>query len=78
MTTKVYSTPMCPYCETLKMFLRDNGIEFEAIDVSKDDKAREEMVEKTGQMGVPVISIDEQFIVGFNRAKIVKLLGIKD
>jgi len=69
---------MCPYCETLKMFLRDNGIEFEAIDVSKDDKAREEMVEKTGQMGVPVISIDEQFIVGFNRAKIVELLGIKD
>ena len=69
---------MCPYCETLKMYLDDNKIEFESIDVSQDDEARKEMIEKTKQMGVPVINIDGQFIVGFNRKKIDELLGIKD
>jgi len=69
---------MCPYCETLKMFLKENDVKFDAVDVSQDDEARKEMIEKTGQMGVPVINIDGQFVVGFNRGKIVELLGIKD
>ncbi len=60
------------------MFLKENDVKFDAVDVSQDDEARKEMIEKTGQMGVPVINIDGQFVVGFNRGKIVELLGIKD
>ncbi len=73
---RVFSTPVCPYCFTLKEFLKDNKIEFEDVDVASDDKAREEMVEKSKQMGVPVIDINGEFIVGFEKEKISKLLGI--
>ena len=73
---KVYSTPMCPYCHKVKDFLKDNNVEFEAIDVSQDQGAAKYMVEKTNQMGVPVIEIDDEFIVGFNKAKIVEKLGL--
>ncbi|MFH1509676.1 MAG: glutaredoxin domain-containing protein [Candidatus Nealsonbacteria bacterium] len=73
---RVFSTPACPYCFTLREFLKDNKIEFEDIDVASDDKAREEMIEKSGQMGVPVIDINGEFIVGFEKGKISKLLGI--
>jgi len=75
---KVYSTPMCPYCYTLKEFLKENGFEFEDIDVSKDKKSLDEMVEKSGQMGVPVIEIDGEVIVGFDKEKICKKLNIKE
>jgi glutaredoxin-like YruB-family protein len=74
---KVYSTPGCPYCITLKMFLKEHNIEFEDIDVSKDEKAVEEMVKKSGQMGVPVVEIDGEIVVGFDKEKISKLLDIK-
>jgi len=75
---RVFSTPPCPYCRTLKEFLKDHQIEFEDIDVSKDASAREAMVKGSGQIGVPVVAIDDEFIVGFDRAKIVKLLNIKE
>jgi glutaredoxin-like YruB-family protein len=75
---KVYSTPTCTYCVTLKAFLKEKGIEFEDIDVGTDDQAREEMIKKSGQMGVPVVEIDGQIVVGFDREKICQLLGIKD
>ncbi len=75
---RVFSTPTCPYCVTLKNFLKERGFEFEDIDVSKDEKALDEMVEKSQQMGVPVIDIDGEFIVGFDKEKIVKLLNIKE
>ena len=75
---KVYSTPTCAYCVTLKKFLTEKGIQFEAVDVSQDEAALKEMVAKSGQMGVPVINIDGQIVVGFNRNKIVELLNIKD
>ena len=75
---KVYSTPTCPYCLTLKEFLKEKGFEFEDIDVSKDKKALNEMIEKSGQMGVPVVDIDGQIIVGFDREKISQLLNIND
>ncbi|MBU4298876.1 glutathione S-transferase N-terminal domain-containing protein [Patescibacteria group bacterium] len=78
MTVKVYTTPACPYCWTLKEFLRENKIAFEEIDVSRDEKAAEEMIKKSGQMGVPVIEIDGEFVVGFDKEKISKLLNIKD
>ena len=75
---KVYSTPSCPYCFTLKEFLKQNNIEFEDIDVSKDEKALKEMVEKSGQMGVPVVEIDGEIVVGFDKEKISKLLNLKE
>jgi glutaredoxin 3 len=75
---KVYSTPVCPYCNTLKIFLKEKGFNFEDIDVSKDEKLTEELVQKSGQMGVPVVEIDGQIIVGFDREKICKLLNIQE
>lgn len=74
---KVYTTPACVYCELLKQYLQEHGIEFEAIDVSQDEKAAEEMVQKSGQMGVPVVEIDGEVIVGFDKKKIAGLLNIK-
>ena len=78
MTVKVYSTPTCPYCNQAKDFLKEKNIEFEEIDVSQDTAAAQAMIEKTGQMGVPVVEIDGEAIVGFNKAKIMELLGIKE
>ena len=74
---KVYSTPVCPYCVALKEFLKEHNIEFEEVDVSQDEAAQKEMVEKSGQMGVPVVEIDGEIIVGFDREKIIKLLKLK-
>ena len=74
---KIYTTPACPYCFTLMEFLKEKGIEFEEIDAGQDPKAAEEMIEKSGQMGVPVIEIDDQIVVGFDKEKICKLLNIK-
>jgi len=72
----VYSTPTCPWCTRVKQFLEDNNIIFQNIDVSLDQQAAQEMVEKTGQMGVPVIDIDGQIIVGFDKEKIKTALGL--
>jgi glutaredoxin-like YruB-family protein len=69
---------MCPYCTTLKEFLKERGVEFEEIDVSQDEKAMKEMVEKTGQMGVPVMEIDGEIVVGFDREKIIRILKLED
>jgi len=74
---KVFSAPGCPYCLTLKEFLKQHDIEFEDIDVSKDENALKEMIEKSGQMGVPVIEIDGEIVVGFDKEKISELLNIK-
>ncbi|OGZ18614.1 MAG: NrdH-redoxin [Candidatus Nealsonbacteria bacterium RBG_13_42_11] len=78
MTVKVYTTPACPYCFTLKEFFKENNVSFEDIDVSKDIKARDEIIKKTGKMEMPVIDIDGEIIIGFDRGKIIKLLGIKE
>ncbi len=73
---KIFSTPACVYCITLKKFLKEKNVEFEDIDVSQDKKALDEMVEKSGQMGVPVTEIDGQIVVGFDKGKISKLLNL--
>ncbi len=73
---RVYSTPTCPYCKMAKEYLRQNNIQFEDIDVSADEEKVAEMINKSGQMGVPVIEIDNQIIVGFDRQKISKALGL--
>lgn len=75
---RIFSTPSCPYCVTLKEFLKEHGFAFEDINVAADAQAREEMIQKSKQMGVPVIEIDGQIIIGFDRSKIVQLLNIKD
>lgn len=75
---KLFTTPACPYCFTLKQFLKKHNIEFEEIDVSQDKKALEEMIKKSDQMGVPVIEINENIVVGFDKEKIAELLNIKD
>ncbi|MEM4703175.1 MAG: glutaredoxin family protein [Candidatus Pacearchaeota archaeon] len=74
---KVYSTPSCPWCHIAKNFLKEHGFEFQEINVAEDEKAAEEMIKKSGQMGVPVIEIDDQIIIGFNEQKIKKILGIR-
>ena len=74
---RIFSTPTCPYCVALKEFLKENNIEFEDLNAAEDAAAREEMVKKSGQMGVPVSEIDGQIVVGFDKEKISELLGIK-
>jgi glutaredoxin-like YruB-family protein len=71
-------TPACPYCLTLKEFLKEHNIEFEEIDVTQDEKAREEMIKKSGQMAAPIVEIDGQIVVGFDKEKICKLLEISN
>lgn len=75
---KVYSTPTCPYCKAAKEYLKEHKITYEDIDVSKDQAAANEMIEKSGQMGVPVIEIGNTIIVGFDREAIKKALKLKD
>lgn len=75
---RIFSTPTCPYCVTLKEFLKEKGAEFEDIDVSQNEKALEEMVKKTEQFGVPVIDISGQWVVGFDKEKICNIIGIKE
>ena len=73
---KVYSTPTCPYCIRTKQFLKENNIEFENIDVSANQEAAQEMTEKSGQMGVPVLDINGEIVIGFDKDKISQLLGL--
>ncbi|MFH1245389.1 MAG: glutaredoxin domain-containing protein [Candidatus Omnitrophota bacterium] len=72
----VYSTPACPYCVRVKQFLKDNNVKFVDIDVASDQNAAQQMIERSGQMGVPVVDIDGEIIVGFDKSKISSALGI--
>lgn len=72
----VYSTPTCTWCTTLKNHLKKNNIKFKEIDVSKDQKAAEDMVKRSGQQGVPQTDIEGQMIIGFDKTKINSLLSI--
>ena len=78
MNIKIYSTPTCPYCHMLKEYLEEKGFEYTDVNVAEDLKAREEMVEKSGQMGVPVADFDGEIVVGFNRERVDQILGIKE
>lgn len=75
MDVKVYTTPTCGYCHQVKSFLDGLGVKYTEYDVSRDREAAEEMVGLTGQMGVPVIVIDGQAVIGFDRARIQALLA---
>jgi glutaredoxin 3 len=74
----VYSTPTCHFCHIAKDFFKEKNISFEDFDVSVDLEKRKEMLERSGQMGVPVIIIDNNLVVGFNKPQIIELLGIKE
>jgi len=71
---KVYSTPSCPWCHKLKDYLKEKGVKFEDIDVAADQTKANEMIEKSGQMGVPQIEINGKIIVGFDQEAIDKEL----
>lgn len=71
---KVYSTPTCPFCVMAKEWLRLKGVDYEEKNVAEDMDARQEMVEATGQTGVPVIMVDDEVVVGFNQALLESLL----
>lgn len=72
----IYSTPTCVYCNMAKNFLTQNGIEYTEFNVASDLAKRKEMIEKTGQMGVPVLEMGDETIVGFDEGKIRELLKL--
>ena len=71
---KIYTTPACPFCQMAKAYFEQEGLEFEEVDVSENPEKAKEMVEKSGQTGVPVIEIGDEIIVGFDLPKIQKAL----
>ena len=75
MTIIVYSTPTCPYCNMAKDFLKEKGQEFTDINVAEDQAKAQEMVQKSGQMGVPVIDVDGEIMVGFDKQKLESLIS---
>lgn len=72
----VFTTPTCPWCTRVKQYLRQRNVKFREIDVSRDAAAARDLVRRTGQMGVPVVEIDGRPVVGFDKPKIDKLLGL--
>lgn len=75
-SVKIYSTSTCPHCIRAKQFLKENNIQFEDYNVSVDQNKAQEMIKKSGQMGVPVLDIDGEIIVGFDKERIKQVLGI--
>jgi glutaredoxin 3 len=73
---KVYSTSTCPWCVKTKDFLKENNVKFEDINVSENEKARNEMFEKSGQFGVPVTAVNGTVIVGYDKEALKKALKI--
>ncbi|MBT3282977.1 glutaredoxin family protein [bacterium] len=72
----IYSTPTCHFCQLAKEFFKEKNVEYTEHDVSADLEKRKEMIEKSGQMGVPVIYVDEEMTVGFDKDKLSTMLGI--
>lgn len=73
----IYTTPTCVYCKMAKEFFKEHNVVYEEKDVSVDEKARDEMIKKSGQLGVPVIDIYGKIVIGFDEEKLSELLGIK-
>ena len=70
----IYSTPVCHYCQTAKEFFKENKVSYTEIDVASDAEKRQEMIDMTGQMGVPVIQIGQDVVIGFDEDKVKELL----
>lgn len=77
MSVRIYTTNHCPYCKMAKEYFKSNNVKYTEINVEEDEKAAEEMIEKSGQMGVPVIDIDGKIIIGFDKPAIDKALSAK-
>lgn len=75
MSVIVYSTPTCPYCKKVKSYLDENDVDYEDYDVSENQEKQQEMIDKSDQMGVPVVDIDEEIIVGFDKNKMEQALN---
>lgn len=73
----IYTTPVCVYCKKAKDLFQKNSIQYQEYDVLKDEKRRDEMINRTGQLGVPVIEVDGQLMVGFDERRLKELLEIK-
>lgn len=73
----IYSTPTCHFCQMSKEFFKEHDIAFTDYDVSTDADKRQEMIEKSGQMGVPVIFVDDEMMIGFDKDKLAKLTGVE-
>ena len=71
---KVFSTSTCPYCKMAKTYLDEKGVAYEDIDVGQDAAGRDEMIKKSGQMGVPVIVVDGELVIGFDKERLEGLL----
>jgi glutaredoxin-like YruB-family protein len=74
-TVTIYSTPTCHFCHLAKEYFDANGVAYTNFDVASDLEKRKEMIDMTGQMGVPVIRIGDDVVVGFDEAKVKELLG---
>ena len=72
----IYTTPTWGYCKMTKEFFKENNVEYKEIDVSTDKEAAQQMIEKTGQSGVPVVDIDGELIVGFDKDKLKQALSL--
>ncbi|MDO8600836.1 MAG: glutaredoxin domain-containing protein [bacterium] len=73
---KIYTTPTCVYCKMAKSFFQEHSVQYEEKNVATDAVARDEMVQKSGQLGVPVIDIDGNIVVGFDQQKLSELLRV--
>ena len=71
----IYTTPTCHYCHAAKVFFDENNVKYEEFNVAEDQEKRQEMIEMTGQMGVPVIHIGDDVVIGFDEGKLKELLG---
>ncbi|MFA5942248.1 MAG: glutaredoxin family protein [Candidatus Paceibacterota bacterium] len=72
----IYSTPTCHFCQIAKEFLKEKGVAYTEYDVAHDLEKRQEMIQKSGQMGVPVIFVGSDMIIGFDRERLASSLGI--
>ena len=75
-TVTIYSTPTCHFCHAAKDFFAEHGVKFTEYNVASDLEKRKEMITKSGQMGVPVIYVGDQLVVGFDEAKLRELLAL--
>ena len=76
MVVKIYTTPICVYCKAAKQLFNEHNIQYQEINVIEDRNALNEMVARSGQLGVPVIEIDNNFVVGYNKPKLMELLHL--
>ncbi len=76
-SVKIYTTPTCPWCKKTKEFLKQQKVKYTEIDVSLDQKAAQEMMKKSGQMGVPVLDVNGKIIVGFDPQGIQNAIAVK-